>query len=81
MQGIVPPEPDTGPSEQCFATVYMPKFKPSRQRFPASCVALMEDRQSAVEACRNDDKRFPALVVGPSKSSEGQYIYYLVSWL
>jgi len=25
--------------------------------------------------------RFPARVIGPSKSSEGQYIYYLVDWL
>lgn len=81
MRGIVPPEVDTGPSKPVYASVYMPKFKRSRQRFPASCVELMENEQAAVNACRHDDKRYAALVVGPSKSSEGQFIFYLVRWL
>jgi hypothetical protein len=81
MRGMVPPEADSGPSQQWFATVYMPKFKASRKRFPAGCIEVAEDMQAAVEACRNDEKRFPAIVVGPSKSSEGQFIYYLVRWL
>lgn len=81
MQGMVPPDPDGGVSKPAYATVYMPKFKPSRNRFPASCVALFASAEAAVVAACGDDKRFPAIVLGPSKSSEGQYLYYLVEWL
>nr|CAA6829927.1 MAG: Unknown protein [uncultured Thiotrichaceae bacterium] len=81
MRGMVPPEVDSGPSQQCFAAVYMPKFKSSRKRFPASCVEVSDDMQDVITQCEGDEKRFPAQVVGPSKSSEGQFIYYLVRWL
>lgn len=81
MRGMVPPELDSGPSQQCFAAVYMPKFKESRKRFPASCIEVGDTVQDVLEQCRNDNKRYPAVVVGPSKSSEGQFIYYLVRWL
>lgn len=82
MHGMVPPDPSgEGVSQQTFATVYMPKFKPSRNRFPASCVTPYPDERAAMEAAHGDDKRFPALLQGPSKSSEGQYIFYLLRWL
>jgi hypothetical protein len=35
-------------------------------------------RRAAVDPSRN---RHAARVLGPSKSSEGQYLYYLVEWL
>lgn len=82
MHGIVPPDPSgEGVSQPAYATVYMPKFKPSRNRFPASCVNVYATDHAAVEAANGDGKRFPAIVLGPSKSSEGQLIYYLVQWL
>lgn len=82
MRGIVPPDPcGEGVSQQHYATVYMPKFRKSRNRFPASCVEFFPDSQQAMQAATTDDKRFAAIVLGPSKSSEGQYIYYLVKWL
>jgi hypothetical protein len=82
MHGMVPPDPcGEGVSQETWATVYLPKFKPSRNRFPASCVTAYPNAQEAVAAARDDDKRFPALLQGPSKSSEGQYIYYLLKWL
>lgn len=81
MRGMVPPDPDGGVSRPVYATVYMPKFKPSRNRFPASCVEAYDTAEAAIAAVRDDDKRFPAIVLGPSKSSEGQYLYYLVEWL
>lgn len=82
MRGMVPLDPSgDGVSQPEYATVYMPKFKASRNRFPASCVQTYDSGQASIDAARDDDKRFPALVVGPSKSSEGQYIYYLVKWL
>lgn len=81
LEGMVPPEPDAGPSGACFALVSQPQFRHGRRRFAAGCVTVVESREAALAACREDDKRFPALVVGPSKSSEGQFIYYLVEWL
>lgn len=82
MHGMVPLDPSgEGVSQVVYATVYMPKFKASRNRFPASCVEIHATAQVATEAVQDDAKRFPAQVIGPSKSSEGQYLYYLVRWL
>lgn len=82
MQGMVPPDPSgIGVSQPVFATVYLPKFKPGRNRFPASCITPYPDAPAAIAAASTDSKRQPALVLGPSRSSEGQFIYYLVEWL
>lgn len=82
MRGMVPLDPSgEGVSQPQYATVYMPKFKTGRNRFPASCVQVCGDEQEAVDTASGDEKRFPAIVAGPSKSSEGQFIYYLVKWL
>ncbi len=82
MHGIVPLDPSgEGVSQPGYATVYMPKFKANRNRFPASCVQPCATGQEAIEAAQDDARRFPALLIGPSKSSEGQFIYYLVRWL
>jgi len=53
----------------------------SRVRYPAGCVTELEDEDSARRAADPDRKLHPALVYGPSVSSEGQRIYYLVRWL
>jgi hypothetical protein len=53
----------------------------SRKRYPAGCVEIFESEAAARAAAAPDAKRHAARVVGPSKSSEGQYIYYLVEWL
>lgn len=76
---MVPIDPQTEVSQEHFAVVYVPKR--SRNRFPASCVEVKESRQIAIEVASSNDKKFAAIVVGPSKSSEGQYIYYLKQWL
>ncbi|WP_287600424.1 hypothetical protein [Thiothrix sp.] len=82
MHGRVPMDPSgVGISQMVYATVYMPKFKANRNRFPASCVDIHATAQAAIDAAQGDVKRFPAHVLGPSKSSEGQYLYYLVEWL
>ncbi|OQX13155.1 MAG: hypothetical protein BWK73_12880 [Thiothrix lacustris] len=82
MHGMVPPDPSgEGVSQTVYATVYMPKFKASRNRFPASCVTAYPTQPEAIAAASGDDKRFAAIVQGPSKSSEGQYIFYLRQWL
>lgn len=79
MRGFVPPDPYTKVSEEQFAVVYVPKR--SRNRFPKGCVEVVESKEDALERSNEEKKLFAARVLGPSKSSEGQYIYYLVEWL
>lgn len=50
-----------------------------RKRFPESCVDVMADEATALAAA--EPGRRPALVMGPSRSSEGVRMYYLVRWL
>ena len=79
MKGIVPPDPETKVSQVHSAVVYT--RRKSRKRFPAGCVEIMESDNDAITAADDDSNYYPAHVAGPSKSSEGQYIYYLVRWL
>jgi hypothetical protein len=79
LKGMVPPDPQTGVSQVRYAVIFTPR--PTRKRYPAGCVEIFDTEQAAIEAADPDNKRHAARVVGPSKSSEGQYIYYLVEWL
>ncbi|MEE8379940.1 MAG: hypothetical protein V3R49_06165 [Gammaproteobacteria bacterium] len=79
MRGFVPTDPETKVSTEQFAVVYVPKR--SRNRFPSGCVEIVETEQEAIMGGDETKKRYPARVIGPSKSSEGQLMYYLVQWL
>ncbi len=79
LRGMVPPDPETTVSEEHYAVVYVPRR--SRKRFARSCVEVVDSAQAAREAAARQDRCYAARVVGPSKSSEGQYIYYLLEWL
>lgn len=79
MRGLVPPDPEGGVSKVQYAVVYVPKR--SRKRFAANCVEIKSDIEQAQAAADAGKKKFAAKVVGPSKSSEGQLIYYLLKWL
>ncbi len=79
MKGLVPPDPEGGVSKVQFAVVYVPKR--NRNRFAANCVEIKSNAQEALAVSDRKNKRYAAKVVGPSKSSEGQYIYYLLEWL
>lgn len=79
MRGFVPADPYTNVSEEHYAVVYVPKR--SRNRFPKGCVEIMSSRELAIEQSDPENKQFAACVLGPSKSSEGQIIYYLVEWI
>lgn len=79
MRGYVPPDPETKVSVECFAVVYVPRR--SRKRFSIGCVEVMETEEAALAGADESNNRYPAKVIGPSKSSEGQYLYYLVNWL
>lgn len=52
-----------------------------RNRFPEGTVTLMNSAAEALAAARPEQNRYAARVAGPSRSSEGFRLYYLVSWL
>ena len=79
LRGIVPPDPQTSVSQERFAVIFTPRQ--DRRRFPAGCVEIFDTLAAALAAADPGNKRHAARVVGPSKSSEGQYIYYLLTWL
>lgn len=89
MKGMVPPDPEGGVSEVQFAVVYEPKHnkqskrEPKRhnKRFSANCVEIKACEKDALAASDIAAHLHPAKVLGPSKSSEGQFIYYLVEWI
>jgi hypothetical protein len=79
LRGLVPPDPETGVSQVRFVVIFTPRR--NRTRYPAGCVEVYPSREAAIAAADPPGKRHAARVVGPSKSSEGQYIYYLLEWL
>ena len=62
-----------------FALVRAPRR--NRPRFPEACVRLCTSAEEAVAAAHPGQHLHPAVVYGPSVSSESQRIYYLVRWL
>ncbi len=79
LRGMVPPDADSDVSQIRFAVVYVPGR--DRSRFSANCVELAGSAAEARATADPSQRRFPARVLGPSKSSEGQSMYYLVEWL
>jgi len=79
LRGIVPPDPETGVSQVRCAVIFTPRL--NRKRYPAGCVELFATAAAALAAADPDNNRHAARVVGPSKSSEGQFIFYLLEWL
>jgi len=74
-------DPESTSLQERFALIKTPRRTGSRMRFPEGCVTLVTDQASAVAAADPDKNLHPALVYGPSVSSESQRIYYLVRWL
>ena len=81
MRGYVPPDPQTKVSNMEFAIVYAPRRKANRNRIPKGCVELKENKEDALAESNPESNRYAAHVLGPSKSSEGQYIFYVMEWL
>jgi len=79
MKGMVPPDKGSKVSRQRFAVVYVPGR--CRNRFSAGAVEVYEDEMQARDRSDPANKRYAAIVHGPSKSSEGQLLYYLIQWL
>lgn len=72
-------DPQSTSLTECFALVKSPNQR--RARFPEGCVTLMDSEASARAGRDAAARLHPAVVYGPSPSSEGQRLYYLVRWL
>ncbi len=55
--------------------------KPGRRRFPESCVQVFPTESEARAGANAAEGRCAAVAAGPSRSSEGYRLYYLVRWL
>ncbi|MCB1856983.1 MAG: hypothetical protein KDI63_01845 [Gammaproteobacteria bacterium] len=75
----LPKDRDHSLLDRQFAVVYTPRRQ--RQRFPENCVQIVGSREEAQAAGDPDKSLFPAMVYGPSRSSEGFRLYYLVEWI
>jgi hypothetical protein len=64
-----------------YALVYTPNRQRSRNRFPENCVFKMDSEEEAKKAAQPEKNLYPAFICGPSKSSEGLMLYYLIEWL
>ncbi len=71
--------PDGKVVREIYAVVYSPRL--SRKRFPQTCVTPCDDMNDAILKADPENNIHAAHVIGPSKSSEGVRLYYLVRWL
>lgn len=72
-------DPDTDLAHECYALVYAPSAK--RKRFPENCVAVKASEEEARAGADLARRLVPAVVFGPSRSSEGFRLFYLVRWI
>jgi hypothetical protein len=61
--------------------IYSPSGKRNRKRFPENCVQVMADEDEARRRADLDKGFYAAIASGPSRSSEGFKLFYLVRWL
>jgi len=78
MKGITV-DSDSKVVQHKYAVIYAPRR--SRGRFAETCVFIMETEIDAIEEENTEKHLYAAKVIGPSKSSEGQRIYYLEEWI
>lgn len=60
--------------------IYSPTGR-NRKRFPENCVTPQESEEAALAAARTKEAFHAAIASGPSRSSEGFRLYYLLRWL
>ena len=72
-------DPESKVVNECFALVYAPRR--GRDRFPENCVTVVDSEATALDGADPAKHIHPARVLGPSRSSEGLRLYYLVCWL
>lgn len=68
--------------QACFALVQAaPEIRAKRKRFPENVVDVVASADEAVRRADPAHNLHAAEVMGPSRSSEGFRLYYLVRWL
>lgn len=72
-------DPDSSSLSESYAVIKTPRKK--RERFPEASVTCVADEATAFEQADQSKNSYPAIVYGPSVSSECQRIYYLLRWL
>ncbi|MDZ7662105.1 hypothetical protein [Thiohalophilus sp.] len=72
-------DPDSDVVREQFAVIYCPRRK--RDRFPEGSVEVVDSAEAALAGANAQKNLYAAMVVGPSRSSEGARLYYLVEWL
>ncbi len=73
-------DPEGGIVQTVWAVVYSPQGR-RRQRFPENCVTVYPDEAAARAAARPAEGHHAAVAAGPSRSSEGFRLFYLIRWL
>ncbi len=53
----------------------------NRKRFSASIITVVDDKEQAIKHTDIENHLHPAVLAGPSRSTEGVMLYYLVEWL
>jgi hypothetical protein len=72
-------DPESKSLAERYALIKSPNRR--RARFPEGCVTVVDSEAEAMQGRDEARKLHPAIVYGPSSSSEGQRLYYLVRWL
>ena len=72
-------DPATDLTSECYALITTPSLK--RKRFPEGVVTVVNSEEEARAGASVFNNVVPAVVYGPSRSSEGFKLFYLVRWL
>jgi len=70
---------DSEVARKRYAVIYTPSRR--RKRFPENCVQIKASIEEVLAASSEGKDLHPAVVMGPSRSSEGFRLFYLVEWL
>jgi hypothetical protein len=72
-------DPENTLIQTCYAVIYTPSRR--RRRFPENCVTPVASAEQAIAQASAQNDCHAARVMGPSRSSEGFRLYYLLDWL
>ena len=72
-------DPSSNLTQTCYALIDAPIVK--RKRFPEHSVTVVSGEAEALAGADPARNIVAAVVIGPSRSSEGCRLFYLVRWL
>jgi hypothetical protein len=72
-------DPVAGITNECYALINKPSL--TRKRFPEGVVTVVGSEEEARSGANPAEHIVPAIVIGPSRSSEGFNLFYLIRWL